>query len=471
MPEEPQNIDQQPIIQPSPQPQPQPQTQPQIQPQSQFQPQPHMQIQDNSVAFNEPSVVESLMNQPTVQPEPISVSPENISPEVPSTVTSEPSGYAPQPQFGVEPQAQTAPQPQVVFGGATSDQTATSPKKSNKKMIVISSIIAGVLVLLGGGGALAYNVVYSAPEKVISDAIVNAISAKNPIYTGKLSLDSESIKGSVEITTKQADAAGSLDAKVDFTVGGKNYTATGNALYDTAGDLYFRVGGIDALVNDYRSMLGSDISAEVDAFVAKVDNKWIKISSKDLALYSDSVATSKNCVNETITKFKGDSSAMTEITELYKKNSFIIIEKDLGTVNGSRGFQINTNNALAKSFADGLKNTKIYAELHECDNMFTIDTTDMATTNVETGKGSVELWVDSWSHQPTKIKVDSNDDAQKIIFTLEPQYNQNPKISTPTDFITLAQLQTEIEKLQKAISDSYASAASSYETDFDSSSI
>jgi hypothetical protein len=444
MPEEPQNVDQnQPLAQPQSQPQ-QPVT---------------------------PTAFETSVAAPNPQP----INPPIIINDV-STGQPVQNTYAPQPQFGADQHAATPVDTQtepVIANPIFSQSQPVAIAKKSKKGIIIAAVAVGVLLLVGGGSALAYNVWYSNPEKVISDAIVNAITVKNPVYTGALSIESDYIDATVDVTTKENDTTGSLDAKVSVAMNGQKYSVTGGAIIDLSGNMFFKVGGLRAIFEDY-SNSGVTIDG-LDEFITKVDNKWIKISSADLKTYDESIAKSNTCVNDTIKKLKNDGSMMNEITDLYKKNPFIVIEKDLGTVNGSRGFEINSKNSIVKTFMDGLKDTKVYKELHNCDDMFTIDTTDMiadATANSENTNTVVELWADSWTHQITKLKVENDDKASGQItkLSIEPKYNQDIKIEAPTDFMTLTQLQSEIEKIMQSVYDSQPTYPEGYKTDYSASS-
>lgn len=448
MPEEPQTADQyQPLIQP------------QSQPLHQTQPQPLSQF------------------QPTPRPEPITV---NFQPIIPPVnvdnkpVESVQSAYAPQPQFVSDLQA-TAPidtqtEPSIANSIFSQSQPVPVEKKS-KKGIIIAAVAAGVLLTFGGGSTFAYNVWYSNPNKVISDAIIKAIIAKNPIYVGKLTTDSSDLKTLIEITSKQLDATGSLDAKVKVTASGKDFELTGGAIFDKAGDLYFRVGGIKTAFEDYATA-SHVIVGGIDEFITKVDNKWVKISNEDLNNFNKSFVDSKKCVNNTIEKFKGDNSALTEISDLYIKNTFIKINKELGQKNGSFGYEIEPDNAKAKTFLEGFKSTKIYTEIHSCDSKFTISPEDIIPTvkKNDVNIGKLELWVNSWSHEITKIKATSTSSSStKYEISIEPLYNQVIKIDTPTNSISFAELTAAIDKmLQSATQDqtyntnNYSNSAGSY---------
>jgi len=77
---------------------------------------------------------------------------------------------------------------------------------------MIGLIIVGVLAVLGGGLVSAYTFWYSNPNKVVSDALINTITAKTSIYAGNINVDSDNTKVRVSINAQTSGITGSLDA-------------------------------------------------------------------------------------------------------------------------------------------------------------------------------------------------------------------------------------------------------------------
>lgn len=359
---------------------------------------------------------------------------------------------------------ETAVQPTPATNGDVSELAASAtsvaavpllsaPRKS-KKGLIIGLIIGAALLVFGGASVLAYNVWYQNPQKVITDAIINAATAKTAIYTGVVTSDSDDYKIKIDVTARQASAVGSLAAKATLTVGTKEYKLDGSALIDKAGDLYFKVENLDSIATEYKNLLqGSDpaVLARVDTLVKKIDGTWIKISSDDLKSFSDSYATAKTCINDTVTKFKDDKAAIKEVSTLYKKHQFIAVDESLGTKDGSLGYMIKADKTQTKAFAEGLKDTTIYKSLNKCDSSYTIDTSDfdstLATDSSNTTK--VEVWVSRWSHQMTKLSLSDTTDGTKLAATIAPVYGQPVTVETPASSTTLAKLQSDIEALMQ----------------------
>ncbi|MBC7942967.1 hypothetical protein H7X68_00495 [Candidatus Saccharibacteria bacterium] len=329
-----------------------------------------------------------------------------------------------------------------------------SPKKS-KKRLIIGVLIAAFLVVFVGGGVFAYNVWYQNPEKVITDAILNAATAKSSIYTGNVTTDGKDQKISVDLTAKQAGVVGSFDAKVTTTIDKKDYTFNSSVLVDASNDLYIKFDKVSGIVTELKSQLGTfaldpALSSTIDKFVSKIDSTWIKVSSADLKDFSGTFANSKTCLQDTMKKLKDDKPAISELTNMYEKNSFIVVDKKIGSKDGSLGYKVKGDPKAAKDFAEGLKTTQVYKTLKECDKTFDIDSSDFSK-NFDTGDGTIELWVSRWSHQITKWTFSSKSDGETTTGVITPTYNQPVKIVTPSSSTSLTQLKTDIEVLLQSI--------------------
>lgn len=331
-------------------------------------------------------------------------------------------------------------------------------KPKGKKRLLIGIIIAVIVVLLGTGTALAYKFWYQNPEKVVTDALIHAVTARSVVYTGTVNVDSDSSQVKFEVTGKQSDVAGSLDAKVTVSVDGKNYAVNGSALIDKSGDLYFKVEHLDDIATEYKKQLSdgnstdTTVSSLIDKLKAKIDGTWIKVSSDDLKDFSDSYATTKTCFSDALKTFQDDKSVSNEVANLYKKHQFIAIDKALGAKNGSLGYEVSGNKDESKAFFLGLKDTKIYKQLHDCDSSFTIDADDVtpASSGADTAS-TITVWVSRWTHELSKITISGKDDDATIDMSAEPTFNQKVNVVAPARSTTLSQLESDITELFQSV--------------------
>ncbi len=330
-----------------------------------------------------------------------------------------------------------------------SEPMSPVPQKS-KKPLIIGIIIAAILIVLLGGGSLVYGLWYQNPDKVVSDALMNAITAKSSTYVGTMNINNSDTKTAISLTAKQTGKTGSIDTTVSTTASGKTYSLDGSALVDSTGDMYVKVDKLAALVADFKDQINVFVdatqSSAIDQLVTKIDGNWVKVSTADLKGVSGATATAKTCASDALNQFQSDKAAMSEVTDLYKKHPFITIGKNLGVKDGSNGYVITNNQAAFKDFLESLKTTKIYATLHGCDSTFTINTASITTAAAsDTQNSTVELWVSSWSHQITKLNFnDTASDGTTTTMTITPTYNQPVQITAPQSSTTISQLQSDI---------------------------
>ncbi|MDB5186797.1 MAG: hypothetical protein JWM07_269 [Candidatus Saccharibacteria bacterium] len=330
----------------------------------------------------------------------------------------------------------------VVETGAT---PTAAPRKSKKGLII--SLIATALVLLGAG--LAYVYWYQNPNKVVSDALMNAITAKTVAYTGTVTTVGTT-KLNVTLNGDMNSDGGTLNAKFAFDADDQKYALDGNAVFDAKNDLYVKVQNIDGLVNNYRRAIPADSQMLFDQIIDKIDDKWVKISSEDLKSYDIDLAKTRKCTNDAARKIQDDASTKNELTNAYKKHPFITIEKSLGAKDGSLGYELSSNQEVAKSFAKEYKNSELYKTLVKCDSSLAMKDDDIVKKAEEkTGdKTNVQLWVDRWTHQITKVSVkNDNNKDQTVNVAIEPKFNHPVKITTPKESTTLEQLQQDVMKL------------------------
>ena len=390
----------------------------------------------------------------------------------------QPQSYQPQPvvQYPVETEQlaaveQEAPtQSQQFFASpAVGEQPATEtpapmmasqtqPKAPNKKKkFIIGGIIAGAVLLLGGGTYAAYALWYQNPEKVLTDAVSNLIRAKTATYSGTLAMDTKDVKVRVVFDGKQAsELNGEGNAKITLTSQGKDFVVNGSALVDKDGNLFFKVGNLKTILDDVLKQSGMT-SSPFDELVAKIDNKWIRVSADDLAEYDKDAGKAQTCLTDTMKKIQNDKAVHDSLVKAYENNKFVVIDSSLPgrTINGvdSMGYKLSLNNEAAKKFAEAVNEMQFMKDLQKCDSSFEsfkLDASDMKSTTGTTSTETVEVSVSRWSHEFTQLKVTGKDDDASGEFILEPIFGKDVTVAAPTDFMTLKELQAEIEKVTQS---------------------
>jgi len=334
------------------------------------------------------------------------------------------------------------------------------PPAPQKKRWVVAAIIAGALVLLGGGGASAYAFWYQNPDKVLGDAFVNAIRAKSVTYTGTMDIKGKDKTSSslerlnLTVDGKNSTGGSEVNVKLSLAMSGVTYGVSGSGMYDKDANLYLKVNDVRKLV-DQLSADGMAMPSAFNDLIGKVDGAWIKISASDLKDFSEDTASSQTCVNDVIKKYESDQAITNELVDLYSRNRFIVVKEKLGSKDGSLGYRIEGDEAKAKSFAKGAKDTKLFKELKNCDKSFDFNVDDLFsdTSNDISSSSRIELWVNHWSHQLEKVSIAGGDEQSEGSIVVEPRFNQPVTISIPKDVITLSQLKADIEKAYTAYSE------------------
>ena len=355
------------------------------------------------------------------------------------------------------------PDSSPVMPAAISEPVPTVPgapaPQPKKKSIILGLIVAGVLIALGAAGVLTYNFWYQSPEKVITDGIVNAIKAKSVVYSGSLLISGDQ-EVKIEVSGRGKGTTNDLAAKLTFKQDEKTVTVDGAAIIDSKGDLYFKVKNIDMLVKNYSAALGDpQVQKLVDNLVAKVNDKWIKVSGDDLKSFSKDTAKGQSCLNEAVAKLESDDTITSELADTYKKHTFITINKSLGSKDGSLGYQLSSDMGVAKAFVKDLKATHVYKTLQSCDSSFKLDEEDMFKDATDCNKkdARVELWVSLWSHQITKLSLEETKDKNKATIVLEPKFNETvSETKAPEGATSLTQLKSDIEALIQSALDTEA---------------
>lgn len=346
---------------------------------------------------------------------------------------------------------------------------APAKSKKSKKLLFVGLIIAVVLVLLGGGSALAYNLWYQNPDKVLSDAVSNLVSRDSFTGDAKLTLDSADVKATVDLSNKMADGNVSVEANANVETEDLTLNIAGNAVYDKDGTVYVKVNNADELLDaliEVQMAESGDLPAAQQAMavgmmksifqpiVDTVNGQWIKIVPEDMAQSSQPDDEMK-CVSDAYKMFKDDQAARDELYAAYHDHKFMQLDEKLGSKDGNIGFSYTLDQDAAEEFGKAVEQTKIGKKVAECNKDDATSTVeDDAKDDEQTQDATVklELWVDRWSHQLAILKLTAEapadaeeaDDA-KINLEYTPNYDQDVKIDVPTDAITTDELGKQLE--------------------------
>ena len=373
-------------------------------------------------------------------------------PVAPGTTVSSEAPVSPEP-------AETAASVDVNTTPTTNETPVVTPvppaKKSPKKLILI--IAASLVALLALGGGMAFAVWYSSPQKVLNDSLSNLMNTP-PVsgdVTGAVTVDETSFNFTA---TTSGDGSNNTQSNLKLSVNGGGTAVDINADAITAknGDLYLRLNDAKKLVDQFTQ--GSpEVAAMFEGILAKVDSKWVKITSADLKeLTGQEKSADTKCVTEAFEAFQKDEAQKKEVRDVYTKNQFITVKEQKAdeVVDGRNSFHyvLNTDQAKAKSFASGLEQTQIYKKVKDCLGDSAKDESKYETkTEKDDTATSLEIWVDKSTRRMSKVGVTSSSAENK----------GNAKISAVLGYntrsVTLPVTATSIKDLQQEIQDMFSS--------------
>ena len=330
---------------------------------------------------------------------------------------------------------QPAPQPQ--YNGMP-----MQPKK--KKTGLIIGIVLGVIVLIAIISAvLVYFLWWQNPEKMVTDAVSNAIMAKKMTADGKVVIDMRD-QGKIELSVKTATDSGkskaNIDAKLNVKGVEKNIPLKGDVVIDSDGTIYVKINNFKDLygtllevvmesssggkmsraqIETYRDQTLEKMGSEID----KMSDTWMKISP-------DEIGSEYKCGINALKKIQSDESARKELAQIYQKNSFFTIkDSKISDRNGGRGFELQGNNKSNSSkFEEEFKNSSVGKALSKCGKSNSYKSSE--SSSIDTA--SLKVWVDRSSHElkALELKGDSKKVSVEISFDID--VNKSEEIKIPS---------------------------------------
>ena len=330
---------------------------------------------------------------------------------------------------------QPAPQPQ--YNGVP-----MQPKK--KKTGLIIGIVLGVIALIAIISAvLVYFLWWQNPEKMVTDAVSNAIMAKKMTADGKVVVDVRD-QGKIELNVKTATDSGkskaNIDARLNIKGVEKNIPFKGDAVLDSDGTIYVKINNFKELygsllevvmesssggnlsrsqIETYRDQALEKMSSEID----KMSDTWMKISP-------DEIGSEYNCGINALKKIQSDESVRKELAQIYQKNSFFTIkDSKISDRNGGRGFELQGNNKSNSSkFNNEFKNSSVGKALSKCGKSNSYKSSESSSIDA----ASLKVWVDRSSHElkALELKGDSKKASVEISFDID--VNKSEEIKVPS---------------------------------------
>lgn len=332
-----------------------------------------------------------------------------------------------------------------------------SPNNKKRKNIIKAAIIAGALVLLGGVSGSVYAFWYQNPEKVVTDALVNAASAKSMSATGVINVEgSDGYKGRIELTGRSgSDGNSTIGVKFMLDSDGVNLTINGEGFFSNEGDMYVKVNDAKKLADAFEEQAGPGVSLDpFSKVIEKIDGTWIKIGKEDLKEAGEEVRTAQKCFADITKSLSSDEAFRKTVTneteKLYKENRFITVDDSLGsrTIGGqdSMGYKISADRTKADAFFTGLASTALGKKMLACDDSIKFDEFADNYNKNSNSEPQVELWVSRFGHTLTEASLKSSDSKATGSIVFNPVFNKDEKVSAPAESISLSEVLKDFEK-------------------------
>lgn len=361
-------------------------------------------------------------------------------------------------QTVVQPIAQPALPPQMAMG----------QRKSKAGLIIaICAVILVVLLAIAGATAYAF---YQKPENVLLDAVsklplATKVSTKTTVNSNfSYEADGVNIKFKKFTFDTGAENTPKFDANAELVleVNGKELSLKASGLVTDNGTVYFK-DNIVSSIKETLSILHQKLPAQAEKHLKKIDGKWAKYSLADVRKQDKKSANQLQCVIDAYKKYSKDDKAKHQISSVYKKHPFIIIDKEVKSQNGNFGYDVSVDDDKAEAFWKDFRETSFAKSVESCApnvSSSSSDTYKSAKKAKSKADATMTVWVSQWSHElrgvdvkATNLKTDSRSDknynvsAKTVI-----DFSKGSQVTVPSDAISA-------EEWASAISQSFQSVA------------
>lgn len=361
-------------------------------------------------------------------------------------------------QTMTQPMTQPVLPPQMAMG-----------QRKSKVGLIIAICAAVLVVLLAIAGATAY-AFYQKPENVLLDAVsklplATKVSTKTTVNSNfSYEADGVNIKFKKFTFDTAAENTPKFDANAELVleVNGKELSLKASGLVTDNGTVYFK-DNIVSSIKETLSILHQKLPAQAEKHLKKIDGKWVKYSLADARKQDKKSANQLQCVIDAYKKYSKDDKAKHQISSVYKKHPFIIIDKEVKSQSGNFGYDVSVDDDKAEAFWKDFRETSFAKSVESCApnvSSSSSDTYKSAKKAKSKADATMTVWVSQWSHElrgvdvkATNLKTDSrsnknyNVSAKTVI-----DFSKGSQVAVPGDAISA-------EEWARAISQSFQSVA------------
>ncbi|MFC2430895.1 MAG: hypothetical protein ACFNS6_00050 [Candidatus Saccharimonas sp.] len=368
-------------------------------------------------------------------------------------------------QTMAQPIAQPALPPQMAMG-----------QRKSKAGLIIAICAAVLVVLLAIAGATAY-AFYQKPENVLLDAVsklplATKVSTKTTVNSN-FSYEADGVKIKFKRFTFDTGAENTpkfdANAELVLEVNGKELSLKASGLVTDNGTVYFK-DNIVSSIKETLSILHQKLPAQAEKHLKKIDGKWVKYSLADARKQDKKSANQLQCVIDAYKKYSKDDKAKHQISSVYKKHPFIIIDKEVKSQSGNFGYDVSVDDDKAEAFWKDFRETSFAKSVESCApnvSSSSSDTYKSAKKAKSKADATMTVWVSQWSHElrgvdikTTDLKADSRSDkSYNVSAKTVIDFGKGSQVAVPSDAISAEEWARAIsQSFQSVAGDSYLSA-------------
>lgn len=348
------------------------------------------------------------------------------------------------------------------------------PSKKSRVGLIVGIVLGSISLLLIIAAVLLYFLWWQSPKKMVTDAAVGLIKAKQMIGTGQMTMSAQGFKMTMDI--KQSNDAKNSDADITLKIRPKDFSEdlelNLKGIYAEDGAIYVRTEGLekmvdvslDAYIEAMAQGTGESATpaqiAEIkgqfkqiaDPIVKKLEKQWLKISPSDIAESKEA-----KCVLDAAKDVQATEKYQKELAEAYRVNDFLIIkDAKVDSKDGARGFEIDLDSRemrdKVKGFAKAAEETEFAKRINDCTGSSTSRPSDDVEDVASKNNATLRLWVNPWSHElkSLELKASDKDSDMDMTFVYDFDLGKSNKVDIPSNARSAKEV---MEEIQKAISD------------------
>lgn len=370
-------------------------------------------------------------------------------------------------QPDVQPTMQSDVQPVVTTNGVTPKATTaqTAPKK--KKTGLIAGLVAALLLI---GGLIGGYFWYQSPNKVVADALNRANSArmlKTKLKLSGIDLSKDGVPGmslgdiNVELTGDLEKLDLGYDISTTFELMGVKLPIKAKLMLVNKTDVYFYLEDVSKTVDGFISGFGAFMSEDVADFsalksqfsslVAKIENKWVKLSLDDIKSNMDDEDSKELVCLTDVLKNYDFNTYNQQVKSILKEHKYYEVG-DVKTVDGSFVVNASIDQSKFEAYAKAAGETDLIKAFLKCGGEEQASNVDKKTGSVSFK--NVEWVIGQWGHElkSAKVEVEAETldaDGQKTTQTLKVEasfdWPKSVEVKAPSEAINFEDWVKEIE--------------------------